>query len=90
MSSSPIDLQGLLTDSAWREGLILCMNMSCWNNYATACFPSSAHCETPQWFLEIHTFFWFCISVIAVVNTGQWIQDIIKLNETYNQEQRTE
>lgn len=42
-----LDLQGLLTDSAWREGLILYMSMSCWNNYATACFPSAVHSETP-------------------------------------------
>lgn len=71
MNSSPIDLQGLLTDSAWREGLILCMNMSYWNNYATACFPSAVRYETPQWFLGIHTFFWFCINTTAVVNKGQ-------------------
>lgn len=65
MNCSSIDLQGLLTDSAWREGLILCMNMSCWNNYATACFPPSVHGENPQKFLGIRIF-WFCINIFAV------------------------
>lgn len=58
MNCSSIDLQGLLTGRAWREGLILCMNMSCWNNYATACFPS-------QYIVKIHNSSWEFISSLG-------------------------